>query len=89
MYSMGTYFLEIISDPIPGDGWTAEARFSRQADYRKHADVPKVTYPTHIVQPTKGAVERAAAEWAREFVLTSTDVLESSLRLQEEMPREI
>jgi hypothetical protein len=84
MYSMDTYFLEILSLPVPGDGWTAEARFSRQSDYRKHADVPKVTYPTHIFQPTKPSVEKAVAEWARKFIANSSDVIESSLRIQEE-----
>jgi hypothetical protein len=84
MYSMDAYFLEILPAPVPGDGWTADARFSRQSDYRKHNEVPKVTYPTHIFQPTKPSVERAVADWARQFISDSREVIESSLRLQEE-----
>jgi hypothetical protein len=84
MYSMDAYFLEVLSDHIPGDGWTADARFSRKMDYAMHADVPKVTYPTHIQQATKASAESAAVRWARTFVSCSSDVLESSLRIREE-----
>ena len=84
MYSMGAYFVEVIPQSIPGDGWTADAQFSRQIDYRKHAEVPKVSYPSRIVELTKASAERAVMEWAREFVSASGEVIESSLRLKEE-----
>ena len=83
MYSMGAYFLEIFPESVPGDGWTGEARFSHRSDYRRHADVPKVTFQSHIVMPTMASAESAIADWARVFVYTSADVLESSLRLAE------
>ncbi|SAK99559.1 hypothetical protein AWB78_05800 [Caballeronia calidae] len=81
MYSMGIYFLEILLEPIPGDGWTGAARFSRRDDYKRHADVPKAVFPSHIVRPTKGSAEAAIADWARGLVETSADVVEASLRL--------
>jgi hypothetical protein len=84
MYSMGIYFLEVFPEPIPGDGWTGDARFSRRGDYRRHAYVTKVTFHSHVVRPTKSAVESAIADWARDFVDKSPDVLEASLRLAEE-----
>ncbi|SAL84590.1 hypothetical protein AWB74_06993 [Caballeronia arvi] len=84
MYSMGTYFLEVFPEPIPGDGWTGDARFSRRNDYRRHADVTKVTFHSHIVRPTMAAAESAITAWARDFIDKSGDVLEASLRLAEE-----
>ncbi len=84
MYSIGTYFVEVLSESIPGDGWTANARFSRKLDYRQHAEVKTVTYPTHIVGPNKAQVERDVAAWARGFVASSGEVVESSLRLVED-----
>jgi hypothetical protein len=84
MYAMGIYFLEIFPEPIPGDGWTGDARFSRRSDYRRHAEVTKVTFHSHIVRPTMAAAEIAIADWARTFIETSADVLEASLRLAEE-----
>jgi hypothetical protein len=89
MYSMGAYFLEIFPEAIPGDGWTGVACFSRRSDYKRHAEVPKVAFPTHIIMPTMALTEVAITDWAREFVATSGEVLESSLRLAEspERPR--
>ena len=84
MYSMGAYFVEVIPQSIPGDGWTGEAQFSRQSDYRRHADVPKVSYPSHVVQPTRAMAERAVTQWARDFVNANGEVIEASLRLREE-----
>lgn len=81
MYSLGAYFLEIFPESIPGDGWTGVARFSRQSDYKRHAEVTTVTFHSHIFQPTRRMAEGAIAAWAREFVTSSSDVLESSLRL--------
>ncbi len=59
MYSMGAYFLEVVVDYIPGDGWTADAVFSRRADYRAHGAVHKVRYPADVVGPSRATVERA------------------------------
>ncbi|SAK96613.1 hypothetical protein AWB79_07355 [Caballeronia hypogeia] len=84
MYSMGAYFVEIIPQSVTGKGWTADARFSRQADYRKHAEVLKISYPSQLIEPTRALAERAVLQWAREFVKTSSEVIESSLRIQEE-----
>jgi hypothetical protein len=83
MYAMGAYFLEIVFEPVAG-GWTGSARFSRRSDYRRHADVPKVSFPSHVVSPTRTAAESAITEWARTFIATSGDVLEAALRLAEE-----
>jgi hypothetical protein len=79
MYAMGAYFLEVFPNSIPGGGWTAEARFSRRDDYRRHSHVPVATFPSPIVMPTRGSAETAAVAWAREFVASSGDVVESSL----------
>jgi hypothetical protein len=84
MYSMGVYFLEVFPEPIPGDGWTGDARFSRRNDYRRHGDVIKVTFRSNIVRPTMAAAESAITDWARDFIEQSADVLEASLRLAEE-----
>lgn len=84
MYSMGAYFVEVIPESIPGDGWTGDAQFSRQSDYRRHADVLKVSYPSHVVEPTRAMAERAVTEWARDFVISNGEVIEASLRLREE-----
>ncbi|WP_250442130.1 hypothetical protein [Caballeronia sp. AZ1_KS37] len=83
MYSMSGFFVEIIPEHVPDDGWTAIAQFSRQRDYRKHDEVPKATFPTNLAYGTRSAAERAATQWAREFVTSSSEVLESSLRLEE------
>jgi hypothetical protein len=48
---------------------------------KRHAAVTTVTFPSHIFQPTRSLAENAIADWAREFVESSGDVLESSLRL--------
>ncbi|WP_053572247.1 hypothetical protein [Caballeronia cordobensis] len=61
MYAMGNYFIEILPGPLPGDGWTGSARFSRRNDYRRHASVTKVTLPSHILMPTMAAAESALA----------------------------
>ncbi len=82
MYSIGAYFMEVVIESIPGDGWTADAVFSRRADYKAHARVPKVRYPAHVVQSTKGQAEGATVKWARGFVSGSSDVIESSLRMK-------
>lgn len=82
MYSMPPFFVEINPEHIPGDGWTAVARFSRSSDYLRHEDVPKVALPTHMAEATRGAAERAATQWARAFVCSSSAVLESALRLK-------
>ncbi|MDR5815127.1 MULTISPECIES: hypothetical protein [unclassified Caballeronia] len=81
MYSLGAYFLEIFPESIPGDGWTGAARFSRRSDYKLHAVVTTVTFPSHIFKPSRRQAEGAIADWARDFVKSSGDVLESSLRL--------
>jgi hypothetical protein len=81
MYTMGAYFLEVFPQSIPGDGWTGSVRFSRRGDYRQPADVPTVTMQSHIVRPTMRATEAAILVWAREFVTSSDEVLESSLRI--------
>lgn len=77
MYSLGAYFLEIFPESIPGDGWTGVARLSRRSDYKRHAGVTTVTFHSHIFQPTRHRAEGAVAAWAREFVTSSSDVLES------------
>jgi hypothetical protein len=84
MYSMNAYFLEVICQRNPDDGWSADARFSRRNDYRKHTEVVKVVVPLHLAEPTRASAEKAAVFWAREFVSTSSSVLESLLRLEEE-----
>lgn len=83
MYSMGAYFLEIVPQPIPNHGWTGDAWFSRRSDYRKHADVPKVSFASHVAPPSAASAEAEIAAWARDFVATSSEVVESSLRLAE------
>jgi hypothetical protein len=83
MYSMGAYFLEITPEPIPGDGWTGQARFSRRSDYRRSGEVLKVAFASHIVRPTMTAAESAIVTWARHFISNSSDVLESSLQMAE------
>ncbi|MGF6973658.1 hypothetical protein QFZ94_002085 [Paraburkholderia sp. JPY465] len=40
MYSIKPFFVEIFPERV--DGWTAEARFSRQGDYAKPIKVPKL-----------------------------------------------
>jgi hypothetical protein len=84
MYTMGAYFLEVMPQSIPNDGWTGDVRFSRRGDYRRPANVPTVTLQTHIFRPTKQATEAAILVWAREFVASSGEVLESSLRIANE-----
>ncbi|WP_277185359.1 hypothetical protein [Caballeronia sp. BR00000012568055] len=81
MYSLKPFFVEIFPERV--DGWIAEALFSRQCDYSKPIKVPKVTFRLGTVQPTKASAERDAIEWARRFIASSTDVLESSLKLEE------
>ncbi|MDR5883544.1 hypothetical protein [Caballeronia sp. LZ032] len=43
-----------------------------------------MTFHSHIVRPTVAAAEAAIAEWARDFIDKSGDVLEASLWLAEE-----
>ncbi|MEM5345668.1 hypothetical protein [Paraburkholderia azotifigens] len=81
MYSMQPFFVEILPERV--DGWTAEARFSRQDDYRKPIDVPKVRFFLPATKPTRAMAERDAIEWARHFIVSSSDVLEASLKLEE------
>jgi hypothetical protein len=81
MYSLKPFFVEIFPERV--DGWIAEALFSRQLDYAKPIDVPKVKFRLGTVQPTKASVERDAIEWARRFIASSTDVLEESLKFEE------
>ncbi|SAL71389.1 hypothetical protein AWB70_07369 [Caballeronia cordobensis] len=84
MYAVGNYFIEILPEPLPGEGWTGSARFSRRSDYRRHASVTKVTLPSHILMPTMAAAESAIVSWARELVEHSGEVLEVSLQLAED-----
>ncbi|MFP4896084.1 hypothetical protein, partial [Paraburkholderia sp. EG304] len=58
MYSIKPFFVEIFPERV--DGWTAEARFSRQGDYAKPIKVPKVRFFLRAVKPTKGYAEQAA-----------------------------
>lgn len=81
MYSMKPYFVEIQLEHRVGDGWTAIAQFSRQLDYAKHDTVKKSRFPTHVEAATKGRAESAAVQWARAFVASSPDIVESSLWL--------
>ncbi|CAL8480705.1 hypothetical protein [Caballeronia sp. S22] len=57
------------------------ARFSKR--YRRHADVPKVTFQSHIVMPTMASAESPIAGHARVLTNISAEVLASSLRLAE------
>ncbi|SAK99222.1 hypothetical protein AWB77_05949 [Caballeronia fortuita] len=89
MYSVDEYFVEIAAESIAGDGWTADAIFSRRADYRGHGRVWKVRYPAHILGPTKAAVEKATVAWARQFIACSSPVLESSLALRKQIASDV
>lgn len=84
MYSMPPFFVEISPEHTAGDGWTAVAHFSRSSDYKRHAELPKVSLQTHMAEASRGAAERAATQWARAFVCSSSAVLESALRLAED-----
>jgi hypothetical protein len=80
MYSIRGFFIEILPERVPGDGWTADARFSLQSDYKRHGDVLKVTWSSHLNAATKGSVEIATLRWVRQFLESSSDVVLSDLR---------
>jgi hypothetical protein len=84
MYAIEGFFVEVFPEHIPGDGWTSDARFSLQSDYKRHDYVPTVTWPSHIDAPTKGAVERATVLWVRQFLRCSSDVMLSCIRIERE-----
>lgn len=79
---MFPYFVEILIERVP-DGWTAVARFSRQADWRKSVRVPRAVFRTRTVRPTKSAAERAAVVWAEHFISSSFELLETSLMVEQ------
>ncbi|MEM5296230.1 hypothetical protein VSR82_18080 [Burkholderia sp. JPY481] len=81
MYSIKPFFVEIFPERV--DGWTAEARFSRQGDYAKPIKVPKVRFFLRAVKPTKAMAEGDAIEWARRYIASSAEVLETSLKREE------
>ena len=82
MYSVGNYFVECVTEHIPGDGWTASARISRKDDYRKLAQTPKAFFANLVECPTRYGAECAAIQWARERILTHRDAIEKALEGQ-------
>lgn len=82
MYSLGPFFLEVLPASAPGDGWTADARFSRRCDYRNtRTKVQKVTYSTGFVGKTRSDVEKQVVAWARAFTDGETDTILSHIEI--------
>ncbi|MFP4894911.1 hypothetical protein [Paraburkholderia sp. EG304] len=81
MYSIEPFFVEIFPERV--DGWNAEARFSRQDDYRKPIRIPKIRFFLRAVKPTRATAEYDAIEWARRYIASSAEVLEESLKREE------
>jgi hypothetical protein len=81
VYSIKPFFVEIYPERV--NGWAAEARISRQGDYAKPIEVPRIRFLLRAVKPTKAMAEHDAIEWARRYIASSAEVLEASLKLEE------
>lgn len=55
--------------------------FSRKVACAKHAPVVKATFPSRFIRLSKASVEHDVIAWAREFVESSSEVIEASLQL--------
>ncbi len=81
MYKMQPFFVEIQTEYLPGEGWIANAAFSRIQDYkcRTLLSVPKTRFRVGRTYPTRGAAERDAVLWARQFVSKKCEAIEAGL----------
>jgi hypothetical protein len=78
MYKAGAYFVECF--PFKeNEQWSCVVRFSRIDDYKRGADVPRVSWISPSLMTTSSAAELHALTWARRLVDVCEDQLETAL----------